>query len=160
QFDPTPGLRAVPMIMVSRSWKISIHLTVRLNLRKSPGAYHFLDALLRNAVMAEIRWFIARNKGKVGPFYPLDLQHLGTYGLLTPTEYWWTEGASKWVEASAVPGLFPQAGQKKYWLSLAGQTRGPYLVEQLRAALTIRQVTLETLACAEGANQWAPLRQV
>jgi hypothetical protein len=107
--------------------------------------------------MSMPRWFIARNKERVGPFAPAELKQLAIHGLLQPGEYLWVEGAAKWVEAAALPGLFPAAGQKKYWLSLAGQTRGPYVADQIRAALTTQQLTLDTLACATDSEQWQPL---
>lgn len=110
--------------------------------------------------MAALRWYIARNKEKVGPFSAGNLRQLAGYGLLKPGEYLWAEGAAKWVEAASVPGLFPAAGQKKYWLTLAGQTRGPYFPDQIRAGLTTRQFNFETQACVDGSNQWLPLGQI
>jgi hypothetical protein len=107
--------------------------------------------------MSMPRWFIARNKEKVGPFAPAELKQLAIHGLLQPGEYLWMEGAAKWVEAAALPGLFPSAGQKQYWLSLGGQRRGPYVADQFRAALTTQQLTLGTLACAADSEQWQPL---
>jgi uncharacterized protein DUF4339 len=107
--------------------------------------------------MAALRWYIARNKEKVGPFSAGDLRQLASYGLLKPGEYLWAEGAAKWVEAASVPGLFPAAGQKKYWLALAGQKRGPYFPDQIRAGLTTRQFTFDTMACAEGESKWSSL---
>src|SRR5258708_4110158 len=96
--------------------------------------------------MAAARWFIARNNEKVGPFAPMDLKQLATFGLLKPDELMLVEGADKWVEARSIPWLFPSVGQKKYTLKLLGQSRGPYLIDQIRAALTTREITLDTLA--------------
>ena len=110
--------------------------------------------------MVGLRWFIARNKEKVGPFSAGNLRQLAGYGLLKPGEYLWAEGAAKWVEAASVPGLFPAAGQKKYWLALAGQTRGPYFPDQIRAGLTTRQFNFDTQVCSEGSNQWVSLGQI
>jgi hypothetical protein len=110
--------------------------------------------------MAALRWYIARNKEKVGPFAAGDLRQLAGYGLLKPSEYLWAEGAAKWVEAGSVPGLFPAAGQKKYWLTVAGQTRGPYFPDQIRAGLTTRHFNFETKARTEGGEQWLPLGQI
>jgi hypothetical protein len=107
--------------------------------------------------MAAPRWFIARNREKVGPFSGADIKQLASFGLLQPNEFLWAEGSTKWVEAASVPGLFPQPGQKRYWLSLGGQTRGPYALDQIRAGLTARQFDLDTQACAEGAAQWLAL---
>jgi hypothetical protein len=110
--------------------------------------------------MAALRWYIARNKEKVGPFSAGNLRQLAGYGLLKPGEYLWAEGAAKWVEAASVPGLFPAAGQKKYWLAVAGQTRGPYFPDQIRAGLTTRQFNFDTKVCADGTSQWLPLGQI
>jgi hypothetical protein len=63
------------------------------------------------------------------------------------------------VEASHFAVLFPRAGQKRYWLSVAGQTRGPFLVDQVRAALAGRQIGLDTLACPEGETKWQALSE-
>jgi hypothetical protein len=109
--------------------------------------------------MAAVHWYIARNGQKVGPFTPAELRQLAVVHLLQPNEMVWTEGVTRWVEAGSLPWLFPPAGQKRYWLHLAGQTRGPYAADQIRAALTARQITVETLACPEGGKDWAPLRQ-
>jgi hypothetical protein len=84
---------------------------------------------------------------------------LASCGVLKPGELVWAEGAAKWVEASMVPGLFPAPGQSKYWLAIDGKTRGPYVLDQIRAALATRQLTLDTLACADGAREWQPLGQ-
>jgi hypothetical protein len=109
--------------------------------------------------MATPHWYIARNKVRVGPFTASDLKQLASCGLLRPAEFVWREGSAKWVEAVAIPGLFPEAGQKRYWLALAGQTRGPYVGDQIRAALATRQLSFETPVCLEGGDQWQPLNQ-
>jgi GYF domain 2 len=110
--------------------------------------------------MAAPRWFIARNKVRVGPFAIGDLQQLARCGLLQPTEYVWMEGAAKWVEASRLPGLFAPPGQKRYWVAISGQARGPLVPDQIRAALATRQLDLETQACPEDGKEWQPLGQV
>ncbi len=109
--------------------------------------------------MEAVRWYIAREGQKVGPFSSSELRQLATLGLLLPTEMIWTEGLSKWAEASAFPALFPQEGQK-YWLSVNGQTRGPFGVEQVRAGLTAKEFGLETPACPENGKDWQPLQKV
>jgi hypothetical protein len=109
--------------------------------------------------MSAPRWFIARNKERVGPFATGDLKQLARCDLLKRSEYVWMEGTGKWVEAALVPGLFAPPGQKRYWLTLAGETRGPYGLDQIRGALTIRQLTLETPARAEDGKEWQPLGQ-
>jgi hypothetical protein len=109
--------------------------------------------------MAAVHWYVARNGRKVGPFTPAELRQLATVRLLQPNEMVWTEGVTRWVEASSLPWLFPPAGQKRYWLHLAGKTRGPYAADQIRAALAAQQITVETLACPESGKDWAPLRQ-
>jgi hypothetical protein len=110
--------------------------------------------------MAAARWYFARDKQKIGPFAALEFKQLATFGLLKPGEFVLAEGSSKWVEASSVPWLFPMAGQKKYALKLLGQVRGPYLVDQIRAALATQEITLETLAQADDSEPWTPLRQL
>jgi len=107
--------------------------------------------------MAAPRWYIARKKERVGPFAASDLKQLASCGLLKPAEYVWPEGAAKWIEAATMPGLFPPRGEKKYWLSLAGETRGPYVSEQIRVALANRQLNIHTLVRAEDGTQWQPL---
>jgi hypothetical protein len=107
--------------------------------------------------MASERWFIARNKEKVGPFSASDLKQLARHGVLRTDEHVWLQGAGKWIEAGSLPGLFPQAGEKKYWVSLAGQARGPFVAAQVRAGLNAHQFGLETQACADDVRQWMPL---
>src|SRR4051794_11862377 len=111
------------------------------------------------AVMAAERWFIARNKTKVGPFSAGDLKQLARHGVLQNSEHVWLEGAGKWVEAGSLPGLFPKADEKKYWVAVAGQTRGPFIAAQIRAGLNAHQFTLENQACAVDARQWMKLGQ-
>jgi hypothetical protein len=110
--------------------------------------------------MAAVRWFIAREGQKVGPFSPSELRQLAVHGLLQPSEMVWTEGMSKWVEAGSIPALFPRQGQKRYWLSVGGQVRGPYAADQLRAAVTARELSLETQACPETGKDWQPLNRM
>jgi hypothetical protein len=109
--------------------------------------------------MANQRWYIARNNEKVGPFAPMELKQLSVFGLVKPVEMLLLEGTSKWVEASSVPWLFPTVGQKKFTLKLLGQTRGPYSIEQIRAALTTKEITLDTMAQTDDTQPWSPLRQ-
>lgn len=106
------------------------------------------------------RWFIARNKEKVGPFSAHDLKQLARHGILLASEHIWLEGASKWVRANSVPGLFPPAGEKKFWLMVADQTRGPFVADQVRAGLNSQQFTLQTKARADDSRQWLPLGQL
>ena len=94
--------------------------------------------------MAAARWFIARNKEKVGPFSAGDMQQLARYGLLQPEEHVLVDGATKWVPASSVPGLFRAVADKKYWLQLEGQTRGPFVADQVRAAFESQGYRLRT----------------
>jgi hypothetical protein len=107
--------------------------------------------------MAAARWFIARDKVKVGPFSAADLKQLASFGLVQPGDHVWLDGATKWVLASSVPGLFPGAAVKKFWLVHAGQTHGPFVPDQIRAGLNAHQFTLTTQACADSDRQWMPL---
>jgi hypothetical protein len=110
--------------------------------------------------MTAVHWYIARDNNKVGPFTSADLKQLATFGLLKANEMIWTEGLSKWIEASSFPALFPAAGEKRYWLAMSGQTYGPFSADQIQAALANRQITLETQVCLEDAKEWAPLARV
>jgi len=109
--------------------------------------------------MAAERWFIARNKTKVGPFSASDLKQLARHGVLQSGEHVWLEGADKWIEAGSLPGLFPQTNEKKYWVAVAGQTRGPFIAAQIRAGLNAHQFNLDNQACAVDARQWMKLSQ-
>jgi hypothetical protein len=110
--------------------------------------------------MSAPRWYIARNKEKVGPFSGSDIKQLATHGLLQPGEFLWAEGSSKWVEATSIPGLFPPSGQTRHWLQVAGRTRGPFVADQVRAGLTTKQFNLETQSCVDGSTEWLPLGKV
>jgi hypothetical protein len=110
--------------------------------------------------MVADQWYIAREGQKVGPFTLSQIMQLAELGLLQPSEMLWTDGLSRWVEASSFPALFPRSGQKKFWLSVSGQTRGPYGADQLRASLTAREISLETLACPESGKDWQPLHRM
>lgn len=110
--------------------------------------------------MATARWFIVRNNEKVGPFAPVELRQLANFGLLKPAESLLMEGGSKPVEASSVPWLFPPPAAKKYSLKLLGQVRGPYLLDQIRAALTAREITLDTLVQTDASRPWVRLSEL
>lgn len=106
-------------------------------------------------------WYITRNKQKFGPFAFNQLQQLTVLGLVKATEYVLEEGATTWVAANSVAGLFPApAGNKKYWLCPAGKPLGPHPADQVRVALMRGLVPPETLACLEGEQKWAPLAQL
>jgi hypothetical protein len=106
-------------------------------------------------------WYIAHAGQRLGPFTGAELKLLVTSGLLLPADAIWTEGFKDWVEASRFAALFPAANQQRYWLSLAGKTRGPFPADRIRAALAARQqVALDTPACREGTTQWLPLGQI
>jgi hypothetical protein len=109
--------------------------------------------------MAALHWYIARNGNKVGPFNAAELRQLAAFRLLQPNELLWTEGLAKWVEARTLAWLYPPEGQKRFWLHVEGQTRGPYAADQIRAALAGRRITAETLICPENSKEWTPLRQ-
>jgi hypothetical protein len=110
--------------------------------------------------MAVVRWYIARNQQKIGPFDTAQLRQLAECGVVQPGEHVLVEGGTKWVEARTVPGLFPSEAHTRYWLSVAGQTRGPYVAEQIQAGLTTRRLTMDTQVYSEKTKKWAPLRQV
>jgi hypothetical protein len=107
-----------------------------------------------------VRWYIARQQQKLGPFSAVQLKQLAECGFVQPREYVWVEGASKWVEANSVPGLFPAADETKYWLRVNGQTRGPYVPDQIEAGLTTRQFNMDTQVYSDKIKKWLPLSQV
>ncbi len=106
--------------------------------------------------MAEVHWYIAREGQKIGPFTSDQVVQLANHGLLKPTEMLWTEGLTRWVEGSSFPGLFLRE-KKKYWLSVNGETRGPFAAAEVRTALAQKTVTLDTPACPENSQEWRPL---
>jgi hypothetical protein len=110
--------------------------------------------------MQGVRWFIARNNEKVGPFSSGDLKQMARHQMLQPKELVWMEGTSKWVEAATLPGLFPSANGKKYWLAVGDQTHGPFVADQIRAGLSARYFNLETQVFADDTRQWLPLSQL
>jgi hypothetical protein len=79
--------------------------------------------------------------------------------MLKPGDDVWLEVASKWMAASSVPGLFPPAGEKKFWLAFGGQTHGPFVADQIRAGLNTHQFRLDTAACDDKARAWMPLHR-
>jgi hypothetical protein len=103
------------------------------------------------------RWFLSRNKEKVGPFSAGELRQLARVGILQPADNVWLEGAQKWLTASAVPGLFPPPTEKKYWLALGGQAHGPFIADQIRAGLNTHQFKLDTAACTDAERRWTRL---
>jgi hypothetical protein len=106
-----------------------------------------------------VRWYIARNQQKIGPFSSVQLKQLADCGILQPSEHVLPEGSARWAEARTVPGLFVTDANTKFWVNVAGQTRGPYVAEQIRAGLTTRQFTMDDQVYLEKKKQWVPLRQ-
>jgi hypothetical protein len=106
------------------------------------------------------RWYFARNKQKVGPFSAAQIKQMADCGILQPEEHVWFEGAAKWVEARKIPGLFTAHEDSKYWLTVGGKTRGPYVAEQIQAGLTTRQFNLDTQVWLEHDKKWVPLAQM
>jgi hypothetical protein len=104
-------------------------------------------------------WYIARNKQRFGPFSTSQLQQLAVLGLVQPTEYVLPAGSMRWVPATAVEGLVPNA-QHSYWLSVGGKVQGPFCRELLRAALRRRHLSGDTPACPQGGSCWLPLAQL
>ena len=110
--------------------------------------------------MAAVLWYIAREGHKIGPFSSAEITQLAQLGLLQSAEMVWTEGLSKWVEASQFPALFPHEGEQRYWLSLGGKTRGPFGTRQVRAGLTAKEIALDAQACPENGKEWQPLNKL
>jgi hypothetical protein len=106
------------------------------------------------------QWYIAQAGARVGPFSAAELKLLATSGLLKPADSVWTEGLKDWVEAARFAALFPTDNQARYWLTVAGKSRGPFPADRIRAALTARQIPADTPACREGSSEWVPLRQL
>src|SRR5262245_8137925 len=55
------------------------------------------------------RWFLARNKQRLGPYTSAQLKAFADAGQLTPEDMILREGRPKWVNAGAVKGLFTAA---------------------------------------------------
>jgi hypothetical protein len=105
-------------------------------------------------------WYIAHSGNRLGPFTAAELKLLATAGLLHRTDSVWTDGLKGWVEASRFAALFPSGNQARYWLTVAGKTRGPFPADRIRAALAARQIALDTPACPEGSTEWVALGQL
>lgn len=56
------------------------------------------------------KWYVAKNKQRVGPFGFSQLRALAVRGGLLPSDMVWQEGAPRWVRASSLPGLFAPSG--------------------------------------------------
>jgi hypothetical protein len=106
-----------------------------------------------------VRWYIARNQQKIGPFSSAQLKQLADCGILQPSEHVLVEGGARWAEARTVPGLFATDANTKFWVNVAGQTRGPYVAEQIRAGLTTHQFSMDNQVYLEKKKQWVSLRQ-
>ncbi len=54
-------------------------------------------------------WYVARNRERCGPFTYEQVRQMAASSVLSPHDLVFNEGASQWVEAVTVPGLFPVA---------------------------------------------------
>src|SRR5262245_36051760 len=55
------------------------------------------------------RWYVARDRKKIGPVAHGDLRELVASGRLQPSDMLLREGTTQWLQANSVPVLFPQA---------------------------------------------------
>src|SRR5262249_45503012 len=55
------------------------------------------------------RWFLARNKQRLGPYSSSQLKQLADAGNIIPADMILKEGRQKWVNAGSVKGLFAAA---------------------------------------------------
>src|SRR5262249_7239095 len=53
-------------------------------------------------------WYVAREKQKVGPFVWSQLLNMASGGMLQPAEMLLQEGATEWLAAVTIPGLFSE----------------------------------------------------
>jgi hypothetical protein len=53
-------------------------------------------------------WYVAREKQKVGPFVWSQLLNMASGGMLQPAEMLLQEGATEWLAAATIPGLFSE----------------------------------------------------
>jgi hypothetical protein len=107
--------------------------------------------------MAAVIWYVARNRQKLGPFSTQQLRQLAECGFVQASDMVLADGSTKWVEASSIPGMFPGADQKKYWVAVKGKTHGPYVADQINAGLAMRQFTLDTQVWPEQTKKWTTL---
>jgi hypothetical protein len=103
--------------------------------------------------MAAMQWFLARNQKRIGPFSSIQLQQLVSCGFLSRSDLVMAQGATKWVEAETIPGLFPSGDKRKFWVSYKGKTRGPYVLDQLRAGLAAEQWGLDAQVWTDESGQ-------
>ena len=57
-----------------------------------------------------LRWYLARNRQKYGPYSIEQLRQMASSGHLFPEDMLLQEGTQQWVAASSVQGLFPSTG--------------------------------------------------
>jgi hypothetical protein len=70
------------------------------------------------------RWYLARDKKKVGPFSSAQLKAMAESGDLRQEDMIWREGRQKWTNAGAVKGLF-RAGPEKGAATMKLPARAP-----------------------------------
>jgi len=54
-----------------------------------------------------LSWYYAKNGQRHGPYEPAELRRLAAVGSFTANDLIWQAGASQWVRAGSIQGLFP-----------------------------------------------------
>lgn len=103
--------------------------------------------------MTAVQWFLHRNQKRIGPFSSYQLKQLAGCGFLSRTDLVMAQGTTRWVEADTVPGLFPSADARRFWVSHKGKTRGPYVIDQLRAGLAAGHWTADAQVWTDESGQ-------
>ena len=105
-------------------------------------------------------WFIGRNKQKIGPFTPHQIQQLASLGMVKAEDHLLEDGTAKWVPAPSLSWLAFSQGAERYLLTLFGKPYGPYTTQQVRVALLSGRISPDTPACPQSGTSWLPLRQM
>jgi uncharacterized protein DUF4339 len=106
-------------------------------------------------------WYFSRHKQKVGPFSWNQLRQMADLGLLQRSDHVWEDGSPRWLEASAVAGLFPrEPTAKEYRVAVGGQSWGPYTAQQVRGFLMSGRLSGDTMVRTGDATKWSPLSQM
>jgi hypothetical protein len=105
-------------------------------------------------------WYIGRNKQKIGPFTPHQIQQLASLGMVKAEDHLLEDGSDKWVGAKSLSWLAFTQGAEQYHLTLFGKPYGPYTTQQVRVALLSGNISPDTPACPKDGKHWLPLRQM
>jgi GYF domain 2 len=103
----------------------------------------------------DARWYYVLERKKVGPVPLPQLQELARSGRLQPPDMVLQDGATQWVTASSVKGLF-----SGWHYQRGSKTQGPVLASRLKQLASRGELSPTDLVWKDGMPKWVPAQKL